>query len=67
MNILLVAERYWPEVGAAPSRLANMAEGLTREGNKVDVLSGMPNYPKGEIFDGYKHKVVMHEIGRAHV
>lgn len=62
MNILLVAERYWPEVGAAPSRLANMAEGLTREGNKVDVLSGMPNYPKGEIFDGYKHKVVMHEV-----
>ncbi len=54
MRILLVAERYWPEVGAAPSRLANMAEGLMREGNVVDVLTSLPNYPKGRIFDGYR-------------
>lgn len=54
MKILLVAERYWPEVGAAPSRLANMAEGLKAEGNEVDVLTGLPNYPKGKIFDGYR-------------
>lgn len=54
MRILLVAERYWPEVGAAPSRLANMAEGLIREENEVDVLTSLPNYPKGRIFDGYR-------------
>lgn len=54
MRILLVAERYWPEVGAAPSRLTNMAEGLMREGNEVDVLTSLPNYPKGRIFDGYR-------------
>ena len=52
MKILLVAERYWPEVGAAPSRLANMAEGLKAKGCEVDVLTSLPNYPKGEIFDG---------------
>lgn len=54
MRILLVAERYWPEVGAAPSRLANMAEGLKRAGNEVDVLTALPNYPKGRIFEGYR-------------
>lgn len=54
MRILLVAERYWPEVGAAPSRLANMAEGLKRQGCEVDVLTTLPNYPKGKIFDGYR-------------
>ena len=43
MKILLVAERYWPEVGAAPSRLANMAEGLKRHGFDVDVLTALPN------------------------
>lgn len=54
MKVLLVAERYWPEVGAAPSRLANMAEGLKRQGADVDVLTSLPNYPKGRIFDGYR-------------
>ncbi len=54
MRVLLVTERYWPEVGAAPSRLANMAEGLKRYGADVDVLTSLPNYPKGRIFDGYR-------------
>ena len=54
MKILIVAERYWPEVGAAPSRLANMAEGLKENGHDVEVLTGLPNYPKGKIFEGYR-------------
>lgn len=62
MRVLLVAERYWPEVGAAPSRLANMAEGLKRQGCEVDVLTSLPNYPKGEIFDGYRGCVSKHEV-----
>lgn len=62
MKILLVAERYWPEVGAAPSRLANMAEGLKGEGCEVDVLTSLPNYPKGKIYDGYRGRVCRHEI-----
>ena len=61
MKILLVAERYWPEVGAAPSRLANMAEGLKRQGADVDVLTSLPNYPKGRIFDEYRGCLVRKE------
>ena len=62
MRVLLVAERYWPEVGAAPSRLANMAEGLKRQGCEVDVLTSLPNYPKGKIFDWYRGCVSKHEV-----
>ena len=62
MKILLVAERYWPEVGAAPSRLANMAEGLKAQGCEVDVLTSLPNYPKGKIFDGYRGCISKHEV-----
>ena len=62
MKVLLVAERYWPEVGAAPSRLANMAEGLRKQGCEVDVLTSLPNYPKGKIFDGYRRCVSKHEV-----
>lgn len=57
MKVLIVTERYWPEVGAAPSRLSNMAEGLKSKGCKVDVLTSLPNYPKGRIFDGYRCKI----------
>lgn len=62
MKILLVAERYWPEVGAAPSRLANMAEGLKRQGCNVDVLTSLPNYPKGRVFEGYRGCVSKREV-----
>lgn len=62
MKVLLVAERYWPEVGAAPSRLANMAEGLKRQGCDVDVLTSLPNYPKGRIFEKYRGCVSKHEV-----
>lgn len=62
MRVLLVTERYWPEVGAAPSRLANMAEGLTRQGCEVDVLTSLPNYPKGRIYDGYRGCVSKCEV-----
>lgn len=62
MNILIVAERFWPEVGAAPSRLMNMAEGMKEHGCEVDILTSLPNYPKGEIFDGYKNCISKHEV-----
>lgn len=62
MKILLVAERYWPEVGAAPSRLANMAIGLKNSGCEVDVLTSLPNYPKGKIFGDYKGHISVREI-----
>ena len=50
MRALIVTERFYPEVGAAPSRLTNMAQGFSEKGVEVDVLTSLPNYPKGEIF-----------------
>ena len=54
MKLLIVSFYYPPEMGAASSRISNMAEGLQQKGNEVEVLTCLPNYPKGEIFDGYK-------------
>ncbi len=67
MKILIVSFYYEPELGAAPSRIANLAKGLKAAGADVDVLTCMPNYPKGKIFDGYRgcfsKKEVMDGIG----
>ena len=54
MRVLIVSPSYLPEIGAAPSRITNLAEGLSGLGIKVDVLTCLPNYPKGRIFDGYR-------------
>lgn len=61
MKILIVTERYSPEVGAAPSRLTNMAQGLHKSGCEVDVLTNLPYYPKGRIFKGYRHRLFKKE------
>ncbi len=62
MKILIVSFYYTPELGAAPSRITNMAEGLKQQGADVDVLTCLPNYPKGRIFEGYRGRFSKHEI-----
>lgn len=54
MKTLIVTPRYAPEIGAAPTRWTNMAEGLATQGDEVDVLTALPNHPKGRIFEGYR-------------
>ena len=53
-KVLIVSFYYTPEIGAAASRIGNMAEGLQRQGLSVDVLTCLPNYPRGRIFEGYR-------------
>lgn len=50
MRLLVVTAYYWPE----QFRITDLAEGLRVRGHTVDVLTGMPNYPKGRYFDGYR-------------
>jgi colanic acid biosynthesis glycosyl transferase WcaI len=50
MHILIISQYFWPE----NFRINDIAHGLLEKGYKVTVLTGMPNYPSGKIFDGYK-------------
>ena len=61
MRILIVSFYYLPELGAAPSRITNLAEGLRDRDQEVEVLTCMPNYPKGRIFENYRKKFSMCE------
>ena len=51
MKILIVSQHYWPE----NFRITDIAETLVSLGHQVTVLCGLPNYPKGYIFDDYKY------------
>lgn len=62
MNILIVSSRYFPEVGAAPVRIANMARGLKKMGHSVDVLTCLPNHPENRIYEGYRHCISRKEV-----
>ena len=61
MKVLVVSFYYPPEIGAAASRISNMVEGLQREGAEVEVLTCLPSYPKGRIFEGYRHRLWKNE------
>lgn len=54
MKILIISQFFYPEIGAAASRLSEMCRGLKEHGWDVKVITAMPNYPKGEIDKKYK-------------
>lgn len=56
MKIIVLTEYYKPELGASQNRLYEMVMGLKDAGNEISVVTGMPNYPTGKIFDAYKGK-----------
>ena len=56
MKITLITQYYKPEMGAPQNRLYEMCVGLKNLGVDVSIVTGMPNYPTGKIFDDYKGK-----------
>ncbi|WP_163195293.1 glycosyltransferase family 4 protein [Clostridium thermarum] len=54
MKILFLTQYCPPEVGAPQNRIFEFARMLKKFGHQVSILTAMPNYPKGEIFDEYK-------------
>lgn len=48
-RLLVVTQHFWPE----NFRINDIVEGFVADGIEVDVLCGLPNYPKGEWFEGY--------------
>ncbi len=51
MRILVICQYYYPE----QFRINDICEELVCRGHEVTVITGVPNYPKGEIYKGYEH------------
>ena len=52
MKILIVSQYYFPE----QFQINEIAPELVKRGHEVTVLCGVPNYPKGVVFDGYESR-----------
>lgn len=61
MRVLFVTQIYLPEMGALSNRLYPLARRLAESGHEVFVATGMPNYPEGEVFEGYRGRRRMRE------
>ncbi len=57
MKILVVCQYYYPE----PFRITDICEELVKCGHEVTVITGTPNYPMGEIYDGYQNGIKQDE------
>src|SRR5947207_11010162 len=55
MRVLILSQYYAPEPVPKPSELA---EELARRGHQVSVLTGFPNYPSGDLYDGFRLKLM---------
>jgi glycosyltransferase involved in cell wall biosynthesis len=50
MKILVVTQYFWPE----NFRINDWVDGMVERGHEVTVLTSLPNYPKGVLFEEYK-------------
>lgn len=48
-HILVISQYFYPE----PFRINDMCKEWVKRGYKVTVLTGIPNYPQGEYYEGY--------------
>lgn len=48
-RVLVVCQHFWPEA----FRINDVCDFLVEKGCDIEVLCGIPNYPKGQFFDGY--------------
>ncbi|MEM8688949.1 MAG: glycosyltransferase family 4 protein [Pseudomonadota bacterium] len=57
MHILFLTDNFPPEVNAPASRTFEHCRQWVREGHQVTVITCTPNFPKGQVFDGYRNRL----------
>lgn len=62
MRILVFGINYYPELIGIGKYTTEMCEWLAGRGDEVEVITGMPSYPKWKVFDGYNSRWWFTEI-----
>ncbi|WP_296126589.1 glycosyltransferase family 4 protein [Pseudomonas sp. Ga0074129] len=58
MRIALVSQYFWPESFV----INELVKSLVSHGHVVEVFTGKPNYPDGEVYEGYNAEGCMDEL-----
>jgi len=61
VRVLIVTHYFPPETGAPQARLSGLAATWAADGDKVTVLTGMPNHPTGVLPPSYRRAVLRRE------
>ena len=61
MHILFLTDNFFPEGNAPATRTYEHAREWVNKGNKVTVITCVPNFPEGKIYDGYKNQWLFKE------
>ena len=56
MRLLFIGNNFPPEVAPLAKRLHEHARQWVREGQDVVVMTDVPNYPEGQVYDGYANR-----------
>lgn len=62
MKILFLSDNFYPEVNAPANRTFEHCREWVKKGAEVTVITCVPNFPKGIVFEGYKNKLHQTEI-----
>ena len=61
MKLLFITDNFPPEVNAPATRTFEHCKEWVESGVEVTVVTCAPNFPKGQVYDGYKNKLVQTE------
>jgi glycosyltransferase involved in cell wall biosynthesis len=62
MRFLILTQYFPPEIGGPQTRLLSFANELQRLGHGVEIVTAIPNYPRGKFFPGYEGSVYRREV-----
>ena len=57
MKILFISDNFYPEVNAPSNRTYEHCREWVKLGAEVVVITCVPNFPRGVVFDGYKNRL----------
>jgi len=57
MKILFISDNFFPEVNAPATRTHQHCREWVKQGAEVTVITCVPNFPRGKVYEGYKNKL----------
>jgi glycosyltransferase involved in cell wall biosynthesis len=61
MKVLVLTDRFWPEIAAPSFRIMDHAKVWLKLGHEVTVVTCVPNFPHGRVFPGYRNRLCQEE------